>query len=347
MSMVAAYQDENSELPASSRARAAIVLIALGSAGASRVLKHFTTDEIKLLKESAAGLASITPDQIDELVDHFQEAFKKSPGLNGPGEQMTELLQNALSAEEFESIFSVDDFDGSGKEPDRETRSVWDAVANLQHEMLAPKLAREHPHVVAVLLSKIRAETAAMIAQEFEPAFRNEVMRRVLSLKSLSRPVQRLLENHLRHSYLATSDRPDQASSHTVLADIVNRMSKGHADELLEMLVVKQPKDAEKLRNLLFSFEDVVTLSKRDRMVLLDATGTEVVILALGGVDEETKEAILSCMSSRSRRMVEAELSRSDEPPPAEVDKARRQIAATGLTLWGEGKLNLHAEDEE
>lgn len=348
MSMIAAFQDNVPELPASGKARVAVLLLTLGAPGTSRLLKHFSASEIKLLKESAAGLQSVTPEQIAELVDEFQDAFKKAPGLDAPSLQMTNLLKESLSEEEFETIFSVSPGEGDdgAKAAERDSRNVWDSVAELQGEILAPRLSREHPHVVAVLLSKIRPDTAATVAREFDPAFRHDVMRRVLTLKSLTRPVQRLLEVHLRQAYLASPDRGEQQSSHTILADIVNRMSKSHADDLIVMLDQTSPKDAEKLRNLLFAFDDIVALDKRARMVLFDAIDTEVIITAFVSASDELKEAALSSLSARSRRMVEAEFKRGDEKPAADIDRARRQVASTALELWSQGKLDLHGESE-
>ena len=91
MSMIAAFQDNVPELPASGKSRVAVLLLTLGAPGTSRLLKHFSASEIKLLKESAAGLQSVTPEQIAELVDEFQDAFKKAPGLDAPSQQMTNL----------------------------------------------------------------------------------------------------------------------------------------------------------------------------------------------------------------------------------------------------------------
>jgi flagellar motor switch protein FliG len=345
MSMIAAYQDEDVALPRSSRARAAILLLAMGSSGASRVLKHLAPSEIKMLHDAAGGLEPISPEQIDLIVEIFQEAFRKGPGVAGPGRQMNELLQKALSEEEFEALFPEAAAELALEMFEEEPRSVWDAVADMQGEILAPQLAKEHPHVVAILLSKIPAVTASSIVREFDPGFRNSVMRRMLTLKPLSQPVLNLFETHVRQAYLGSQDSPEQTGTHAVLADIVNRLEKRQADELLDAVRKVRPRDAENLQKLLFSFDDLGSLPQKSRLTLFDAIPTEVTILALRGAAADMKECVLSALGARARRMAEAELSREADLQASEVDGARRRIADEALRLSGEGRIQLRAMD--
>ena len=83
MSIIAAYSNEPS-LPDDGRSRAAILLLALGAEGAARLLKHLSPEEIRLVRESAAGLPTVGPEHIDEVVDEFQSYFKKGAALAGP-----------------------------------------------------------------------------------------------------------------------------------------------------------------------------------------------------------------------------------------------------------------------
>lgn len=345
MSMIAAYQDEDVALPRSSRARAAILLLAMGSSGASRVLKHLAPGDIKLLRDAAGGLEPISPEQMDLIVEIFQEAFRKGPGVAGPERQMDELLQKALSEDEFEALFPEAAAELALEMSDEQPRSVWDAVADMQGEVLAPQLAREHPHVVAILLSKIPAVTASSIVREFDPGFRNSVMRRMLTLKPLSVPVLNLFETHVRQAYLGSQESPESTGSHAILADIVNRLEKRQADELLEAVRTVRPRDAENLQRLLFNFNDLPELPQKSRLTLFDAIPTEVSILALRGASPEMKECVLSALGARARRMAEAELSQQIDVQESEIEAARRRIADEALRLSGDGRIQLRAMD--
>ncbi|WP_102958740.1 FliG C-terminal domain-containing protein [Mangrovicella endophytica] len=338
MSAALKIEDQSGDLSSTGAARAAILLLAMGTSGAARLLKHLTAEEIRAIRQSAMALESISREELDELVEEFQEAFKIGPGLSKPGRQMKELLQQALSEEELATV--LDDSDDDQPVFDLSAGSVWDEVEKLDREVLVTALSREHPQVVAVLLSKVEAQTAADIVIKFPSAFRNEVMRRMLAVKQLAIPVRLLFETHLRQELLAS---PEKAAGgrHAALADIVNRMDKEQSDELLKVIAATKPADAVTLRSLLFSFEDVIYLPAKARFVLFDAVPTDVVIRALNRSNEEIRECVLSALGARARRMVEAELAQNNEIPDADINAARRTIATSALRLAGEGKIQL------
>ncbi|MCQ8780911.1 FliG C-terminal domain-containing protein [Mangrovibrevibacter kandeliae] len=332
------------ELPHGGAARAAILLLAMGSPGASRVLKHLTPDEIRTLRQSATDLEPVSREQLDLLVEEFQEAFKVGPGLSGPAQQMHELLQSSLTPEQLAALV-----EGNGDTEDDafeiDTGAVWTEVDQLDHDVLGPGLAREHPQVVAVMLARLDADLAASIVSKFEAAFRIEVMRRMLSVKPLAGPVQRLFEMHIRQGFLSSSEKTG-GGRHATLADIANRMDKRHTDELLESLSAVKPEDALALRNLLFAFEDVVYLPLKSRFVLFDELQTEQVIMALQGASEDIREAVLASLGARARRMVEAELAQPNGRPAADIAAARRLISQSALRLAGEGKIQLREQED-
>lgn len=344
--MASAFVTESrtSEPPPSGAARAAVLLLAMGTPGASRLLKHLTPEEIRALRQGAVGLQPVTREELDRLVGEFQEAFKTGPGLNGPARQMKELLQSSLSEEELASILSDEEDD---EEPvfDVGLGAVWSEIEKLDHDVLGAALVREHPQVVAVLLAKLDPGVAATVVLKLAAPIRNDVMRRMLSVKPLAIPVRHLFEAQLRQGLLVS---PEKSSSdrHAVLADIVNRFDKRESDELLQAIAAAKPEDAIALRNLLFVFEDVVTLPQKSRLVLFDEMPADVVTIALNGAPDDIKECVLSSLAARSRRMVEAELGQAIEVPAVEIAGARRRIATAALRLAREGKIELRAPEE-
>lgn len=347
MSIVAAYSASQG-LPDNGSARAAILLLALGAEGAARILKHLSPDEIRMIRDSAASLPMIEPEQIDELVDEFRDAFKKGAALTGPEKQMAELLESALSKDEYVSIFSERDADPvlADLVGGNENGDVWEAVAAAEPAELAQKLLAEHPQMVAIIVSRIEAEKASLMIREFAPAMRNDIMRRILTLKPLRHQVQSILESQIRRNFLASDDSGEEGGSHAFLAEIVNRLDKESSEEIIESLRSTRPKDAEALEKLLFAFEDIPSLPIKSRLALFDAVAPDVLILALRSADAEMKEIVLSSLGARARRMAEAELNQEASIQKAEIDGARRQIAKEALRLAADGKIVLREEAE-
>lgn len=348
MSIIAAYSNDPG-VPDSGSARAAILLLAVGSQGASRILKHLSPEEIRIIRESAAKLPTVGPEQIDEVVDDFQSYFKKGAALTGPAKEMAELLESALSREEYIAIFDPDSRDPAladlaemGREGD-----VWEAIAAMDPPKLARKLLAEHPQMVAIILARVQPEMASAMIREFGSAMRNDVMRRILTLKPLQYTVQSVLEGQIRRNFVAGSGESEEGGSHAFLAEIVNRLDKDSSEEVLESLRATRPKDAEALEKLLFAFEDLPALPLKSRLTLFDAVAPDVLVLSLRGASQEIVDLVLSSLGARARRMAEAELKQDSGAQKADIDGARRQIAKEALRLAGEGKLALREQAEE
>jgi len=133
------------------------------------------------------------------------------------------------------------------------------------------------------------------------------------------------------------------------MADIINKMDREQMEDVLQSLAETRPKTAETLRGLLFTFDDLIKLPPRTRMALFESIPTERVVLALKGADDEIKDAILSSLTGRARRMVEQELASSEPASQRDVVKARRAIADTALSMAEKGEIELNSagEDEE
>jgi flagellar motor switch protein FliG len=139
---------------------------------------------------------------------------------------------------------------------------------------------------------------------------------------------------------LTAEEQPTPNNAHARLGAILNNLERDQTDEVLRRLSAA---DAAKVRNFIFSFEDLGTLTVEDRSKLFDAAGSEQLILALRGCDGEFAEMVLSALSPRSRRVVESELSAGATPPPKAVAQARRNIAAKAIELAENSAIKLRS----
>jgi flagellar motor switch protein FliG len=124
-------------------------------------------------------------------------------------------------------------------------------------------------------------------------------------------------------------------------------MERDKMDDVLQSLAAARPKAAEVLRKLMFTFDDIIKLTPRARTVLFDKIPTELVVLALNGTDSAFRDAILSSLAARARRIVESELSNGGAVSQRDVLKARRTIADSALELASTGQIELNSPEDE
>jgi flagellar motor switch protein FliG len=156
-----------------------------------------------------------------------------------------------------------------------------------------------------------------------------------------------MLESSLAEDLLRKAARNSGQDIHARIADIINRMKREHMDEVFDVLNEFRPKEAEKVKALLFTFDDLVKLTPDAVIKVFETVPPERVILALNGADPKLSELILSSLGARNRRMIEQELQGGGRAAAKDVLKARRAIADQVLQMAERGQIDLHPEDSE
>lgn len=317
--------------------KVAAVLLALDREASSRVLKHFDHRELKQIARVAARLGAVPSTTLEEICNGLVEEISNGqPDLQGGEAVAEDLLASALPDEQVADIMS----DVRG----RSNKFLWRRVGALSDKILADYLALEHPQTVAIVMARVEPAFAARVLALLPGPLRGDAMRRILVSKPVSEHVLHLVEEALQEDLFATATAPSATEVSAKVAGIVNQLDREQINEIIEGIAKSEPVLAEQLKSLIFSFEDIVGLSQRSRMLLFDQAPTERVILALRGSDEAMREAVLPCLSARTRRMVEAELAAPADPPRKDVLTAQREIAGIVLRLAEQGLIDLAAE---
>jgi flagellar motor switch protein FliG len=322
----------------SGREKVAALLLAMGKPLASRLLKHFDEDEIKALAKAAAELGTVPRKMLDDLVAEFASGISTGSDLRGSIGEAEQLLTGVVPSDQLAEIMS--DVRGD------HTRGVWPRLSQMPEQPVSQFLSREHPQVAAFVLSRTAPALAAAVLETLTPDNRNELMRRMLTLKHVMEVPLKLLEVALNEELLRKAARNSGQDIHARIADIINRMKREHMDEVFDVLNEFRPKEAEKVKALLFTFDDLVKLTPEAVMKVFEQVPAERTILALKGADPKLTELILSSLGARNRRMIEQELQASGQPAQRDILKARRAVADLVLQLAERGQVDLHPGEE-
>jgi len=319
--------------------KAAALLVAIGRPAAARLLKHFQPDDLRLLASHARRLDPISPADFEELVKEFEDAFADGAALSEAGLRFEGLLREALPQEEVEALFD-----------DRPRQmlvqeSVWDQLTRAPIETLQAYLVDQHPQIIAYVISKLPSDIAARLFIGLPANLRSVVVQRTLHIRTVTPAVSEMLEDVLRREVTGKTDKGPQQANHGQIANILNQLEKVEIDDMLDSLSDLNTDDLARIKAKLFTFEDVVRLSQRARLLLFDDIQTEQITTALRGADTQLQELVLSSLSARGRRMVETELAAGPGNTTAQnIADARRAIARTAIALSERGLIDLEAE---
>lgn len=321
--------------------KAAALLVAIGRGPASRLLKYLDEDDLRRLAAYARRLPALSTDDFEELVRQFEELFAEGAPLDGAGARFEGLLREALSPEQADAVIEGRQHDLLTAEP------VWDQLPRVPVELLQEYFANEHPQTTAYVVSRMPKDVAAKLLLGFPPRLRGDIVRRVLRLKKVSDPASNVLEFIIRRDITNGDGIGKDNNQHGAIADILNHLKKSEVDEMLDSLTDLAVDDLTRIRAKLFSFEDVARLTQQARMTLFDEVQTDQIATALLGSDANLREMVLSSLSARGRRMVEAELAGTDQNANAPgVIEARQAIAALAIRLAEQGDISIQSTEQ-
>ncbi len=319
--------------------RVAAILLTMGKAGASRLMKHFDPDEIKLITRSVADLPPVPAAQLRGLIEDFAVQFASGASLVGAAGEVERLLNGVLPKEQIDEIMG--DILGNAD------RSIWERISGVNETTLAAYIMKEHPQIAALILSKVKSATAAKVIG-FMPADRRDaIFRRMLSLKPVVDETLRMLERTLHQEFTMNFSQNSGDDSQARIADIINKLERDQMEQVLQSLAATRPKAAESLKSRMFTFEDLAKLSAKARTTLFGKVPADRVVLALKGASPELREMILQSLSSRVRKMIEQELSSGQPVAQREVNAARRTITDMALEMGSRGEIEIGGEEED
>ena len=316
--------------------KAVTILNVLDAPTLEKLVKYLDHEDIARIRSLDMELEPVAAEEFAAIIEEFASRFVRRLRMVGDYRSPEGILEEVLDPDELERLTGGGD-DGP---------PVWEDERFAAPEVLQPLVEREHPQMAAFLLSRMDPDLGAGVMKAVEEGRRNEILLRMLDMRPVSPGVTMVVEQHIRVSFIEDTSAARNAEARARIASIVNRMDKELAEQFLEALKQARPEEAKEIKRMLFSFEDIVRLSEKDRLVLFDKVPAELTIKALHGVSEELVNMVLEALGGRMRKMVEAELSAGNPPPEEEAVEARREIAAMALELAAAGEIVIEDGEE-
>jgi flagellar motor switch protein FliG len=319
--------------------KVAALLLAMGRDLSSGVLREFDPEEIRIVTRAAADLRPISANELESIIEEFAQHFSSGPNILGTVGELEKLLNGVLPPEQVGEIIS--------EVLGNTNKSIWERISSVSESMLANYLLKEHPQTAALILSRVRPACAAKVMSQLPADMRHDLMRRMLSVKPIVEEAMRIVEKTMHEDFMINFARNLASDTYPRMADIINKMERSHMEESLKDLSESRPKSAEILKGMLFTFDDIVNLTPKARMLIFDQIPTDRIVTALKGTDASFRELILSSLASRTRRLVEHELASGVPTQQREILDARRAITDLALDMAGRGEIELNPDQDD
>jgi flagellar motor switch protein FliG len=319
--------------------RAAVLMLALGEEQCGRLFAMMHEDEIKDVSSAMAQLGAIRADVVERLCADFAEGMGSAGHLIGSFESTERLLLKSLPRDRAAQI--MEEIRGPAG------RTMWDKLGNVNEAVLANYLKNEYPQTVAVVLSKVRPEHAANVLTLLPDSFAMEVVMRMLRMESVQKDVLDGVERTLRAEFMSNLARSTRRDAHEMMADIFNSLDRASEARFLTALDERNRDAAERIRSLMFTFEDLQRLSQAAIQVLLRAVEKERLPLALKGASEKLRDLFFKSMSERAGKILRDDIVALGPVKLRDVDEAQAAIVATAKELAAQGQIEIAESKEE
>jgi flagellar motor switch protein FliG len=321
--------------------KAAMMILAIGEENAVKLFTYMNDEEIKEISSSMVNLGAISSNLVERLFSEFAEQISSTGSLVGSYESTERLLSKALDPDKVSQI--MEEIRGPAG------RTMWDKLANVNEVVLANYLKNEYPQTVAVVLSKIKSDHASGVLGALPESFAMEVIMRMLRMEAVQKEVLDDVERTLRNEFMTNLARTARRDSHEIMAEIFNALDRNTENRFMTLLEERNRDSAEKIKSLMFTFEDLQKLDPGGVQTLLRNVNKDKLGTALKGSSEQIKELFFSNMSERAAKILREDMNALGPVRLKDVDEAQMEMVNVAKDLAAKGEIIISeggAEDE-
>ncbi|MCX7885547.1 MAG: flagellar motor switch protein FliG [Caloramator sp.] len=322
--------------------KAAILFITLGPEASAPILKKMPENEIQKITFEIANMPKIKKELKEEVLNEFVDLNKaKDYILEGGFDYAKNLLSKALGAQRAMEIIE------KVTEITQQYRPFAIARKADAHQLLNV-IMNEHPQTIALILCYLQPEKAAQIMSGLPEELQVEVAKRIATMSNTSPMVIEEVEEVLQKK-LSSLIRAEFATIGGVqsLVDILNNVDRGTEKSILDELDREQPELAEKVREKMFIFEDIITLDNVSIQRILREVDTKDLALAIKASSEEVAEVIYKNMSKRAAQTLKEDIEFMGPVRLVDVEKAQQAIVAIIRRLDEAGEIVISRGGED
>ena len=319
--------------------KAAAFMLAVGEEHASKLFAMMHEDEIRDISQAMASLGTVSAVAVEELAREFTDSIGQTGNLVGSWETTERMLLRTLPRERVSQI--MEEIRGPAG------RTMWDKLGNVNEAVLANYLKNEYPQTVAVVLTKVKSEHAARVLSMLPESFAMEVVMRMLRMESVQKEALEGVEKTLKAEFMSNLARAQRRDAHEMMAEIFNNLDRQSESRILAALEERNRDAAERIRALMFTFDDLVRLDGMGVQVLIRNVPKEQLLLALKGSSENLRDLFFKNMSERAGKMFKEDLAGLGPVRLREVDEAQAAVVVMAKDLAAQGQITLQEGRED
>lgn len=320
--------------------KAAVLLVAVGEDLAKEILRALPEADVQRLTEELADLRGITPALSFQVIEEFWQMLEtQNYMVHGGLDYAGRLLVDAFGKSRADDLLTL---------VRRSQEASQGNLAKLQRadpQQLGKLLDGEHPQTIALVLAHLDPKRASQVLENLTEEHRVVAIRRLAEMRQFSPEMAQKVAHilHRRMESVGNSARKSY-SGFKAVADLLNRLNAEESKKILETIEEGQPELALGIRNLMFTFEDLITVPPATIREIVSGVDKKQLAMALRGANEELRSQVFKAMSSRAVEMLKEDMEVLGPVRSREVAQAQQEILNLARRLEADGKVVLKLE---
>ncbi len=314
--------------------KAAILYMVLGAESSSLITQKLAQDEVEQISYEIARMDRVSNEATEAVLAEWLEVMMAADSIASGGiEFAREVMERAFGAQKSAGMLKRIQSQISEK-------AGLHRLRNADPQQLGNMLRGEHPQTVALILAHLEAPHTAGVLKELDPAFGAEIVLRMARMEKVSPDMLVLIERSiLTETDLAPTQGLTTSGGPAVVAEVLNLVAPSLEKAIMRGVEEKDPSLCEQIRNLMFVFEDVVSLDDRSLQRLLREIDVKELALALKSASNEVKNKIMGGMSQRASNALKEEMEMLGPARKRDIESAQNGIVAMIRKLEDAGEI--------
>lgn len=320
--------------------KAAVLLMAVGEDIAKEILRTLPEADVERLTEEFADMRGITPEVSSAVIEEFWEILETQGFMvHGGLDYASRLLAETFGKQRADDLMM---------QLRRAQEAEQGNLAKLQRtdpQQLGKLLDAEHPQTIALVLAHLDPKRASLVLSSLSEEHKVVSIQRLAEMRQFSPEMAQKVAHILHRRLENVGDTGRKSySGFKAVADLMNRLNAEESKRILEVIEDGQPELALGIRNLMFTFEDLVTVPAATIREIVSGVDKKQLAMALRGANEELRAAIFKSMSARAIEMLKEDMEVLGPVRSRDVAQAQQEILNLARRLEAEGKVILKLE---
>jgi flagellar motor switch protein FliG len=320
--------------------KAAIFLLAMGEEFTSTFFKELDEKSIKRIGMYMSQITFLPSDVLQAVMNEFLTNFDNDINLAVSGRDFLEqVVTRTLDEETARDVFKVIG--------NKDANVPLSDLVYVPADSLVNLIKGEHPQTIAVILSYLPQEKAAEILALLPVEIKADVGLRIVKIGQVQDDVLRELDESIKKDLSRVGVASKKVDGVETLANILNEVDRTTEDDVLSHIESEDTDLAEKIRQKMFVFEDLLQVDDRGFREILKNIDNPLLVKALKTASDEMKQKVFNNLSERATEMLKEDMEVVGPIRLREVEEAKQQIIRNAKKLEAEGKIALGGKGKE